>query len=51
MVHVEKVEFKDSGIQVIGIAPDPVAAVKIFATQYNVTVCGKHLPPNISSLD
>jgi len=33
----EKVEFKDSGIHVIGIAPDPVAAVKAFATQYDVT--------------
>ncbi|KAH9969648.1 peroxiredoxin Q [Russula dissimulans] len=33
----EKVEFKDSGIHVIGIAPDPIAAVKSFATQYNVT--------------
>ena len=38
-VHLEKVEFKDSGITIVGIAPDPIAAVKTFATKYNVTVC------------
>ena len=37
--HLEKVEFKDSGITIVGIAPDPIAAVKTFATKYNVTVC------------
>jgi len=38
-VHLEKVEFKDSGITVVGIAPNSVAAVKAFATKHNVTVC------------
>ncbi|KAI0250762.1 peroxiredoxin Q [Lactifluus subvellereus] len=33
----EKVEFKDSGITVIGISPDPVPAIKAFATKHNVT--------------
>jgi len=33
----EKVEFKDSGITIVGIAPDPIAAVKTFAAKYNVT--------------
>jgi len=33
----EKVEFKDSGITVVGIAPDPIAAVQTFATKHNVT--------------
>jgi len=33
----EKVEFKDSGITVIGVSPDPVAAIKTFATKHDVT--------------
>jgi len=37
-VHLEKVEFKDSGITIVGIAPDSIAAVKTFATKHNVTV-------------
>jgi hypothetical protein len=36
----EKIEFKDSGITVVGVSPDPVAAIKTFATKHNVTVCG-----------
>ena len=38
-MYLEKVEFKDSGITVVGIAPDAIAAVKTFATKHNVTVC------------
>ena len=37
-LHLEKVEFKDSGITIVGIAPDSIAAVKTFATKHNVTV-------------
>ena len=37
--HLEKVEFKDSGITVVGISADPVPAIKDFATKHNVTVC------------
>ncbi|KAH9990799.1 peroxiredoxin Q, partial [Russula vinacea] len=33
----EKVEFKDSGITVVGISPDPIAAIKDFATKHDVT--------------
>jgi len=33
----EKVEFKDSGITIVGIAPDSIAAVTTFATKHNVT--------------
>ncbi|KAI0304373.1 peroxiredoxin Q [Multifurca ochricompacta] len=33
----EKVEFKDSGITVVGISPDPVVAIKAFVTKHDVT--------------
>jgi hypothetical protein len=38
-VRVEKVEFKDTGVTVVGISADPVPAIKDFATKHNVTVC------------
>jgi hypothetical protein len=44
-VHPEKVEFKDSGITVVGVAPDSIAAVKTFATKHNVTVRELRSPP------
>ncbi|KAH9080491.1 thioredoxin-like protein [Lactarius deliciosus] len=34
---VENVDFKDSGITVVGISADPVPAIKAFAEKYNVT--------------
>ena len=49
-VQLEKVEFKDSGITVVGISPDPVAAIKDFATKNNVTVCGMRPPHSCSFL-
>jgi peroxiredoxin Q/BCP len=45
-VYLEKVEFKDSGIAVVGIAPDPIAAVQTFATKHNVTVRELRNPPH-----
>ena len=48
-VPLEKVEFKDSGITVVGISPDPVAAIKDFATKHNVTVCGLRLLTRVPS--
>ncbi|KAI0269884.1 peroxiredoxin Q [Gloeopeniophorella convolvens] len=33
----EKIEFKDSGIVVIGISPDSVATLKSFVAKHNVT--------------
>ncbi|KAI9509225.1 peroxiredoxin Q [Russula earlei] len=33
----EKVEFKDSGIQIIGISHDSVATIKAFAAKHDVT--------------
>ncbi|KAI0284039.1 peroxiredoxin Q [Russula aff. rugulosa BPL654] len=33
----EKVEFKDTGVTVVGISADPVPAIKDFATKHNVT--------------
>ncbi|KAI9443265.1 thioredoxin-like protein [Lactarius indigo] len=34
---VENVDFKDSGITVVGISADPVPAIKAFVEKYNVT--------------
>jgi hypothetical protein len=34
----EHVDFKDSGITIVGISGDPVPAIKTFAEKYNVTV-------------
>lgn len=45
-VHLEKVDFKDSGIAVVGISADPVPAIKDFATKHNVTVCALYHPPS-----
>jgi hypothetical protein len=36
--YAEKVEFKDSGITIIGISQDPLPAINAFATKHNVTV-------------
>jgi peroxiredoxin Q/BCP len=33
----EHVDFKDSGITIVGISGDPVPAIKTFAEKYNVT--------------
>jgi len=33
----EKVEFKDSGVQVVGISGDPVPALKAFVDKHSVT--------------
>ena len=34
----ENVDFKDSGITVVGISADPVPAIKAFVAQHGVTV-------------
>jgi thioredoxin-dependent peroxiredoxin len=50
-VYLEKVEFKDSGITVVGIAPDAIAAVQTFATKHNVTVRELRNPPFTMTTD
>jgi hypothetical protein len=37
-LYAEKVEFKDSGIIIIGISHDPLPVINAFATKHNVTV-------------
>jgi hypothetical protein len=37
-LYPEKVEFKDSGITIVGISQDPLPAINAFATKHNVTV-------------